>query len=86
MKNLIPLLRPAPVACAMGIAMLVMTNPALAQDAPPPTQESDWNVVAGLGVLRTPIFPGASKSEVRPAPYLSIDYDDRFSCAAPRPE
>jgi len=83
MKNLIPLLRAAPVACAMGIAMLMMTNPALAQDAPPPTQESDWNVVAGLGVLRTPIFPGASKSEVRPAPYLSIDYDDRFFVRGP---
>ncbi|MDQ0011549.1 outer membrane scaffolding protein for murein synthesis (MipA/OmpV family) [Luteibacter jiangsuensis] len=83
MKNLIPLLRAAPGACAMGIALFVTTTPAWAQTAPQSTQEGDWNVVAGLGVLRTPIFPGASKSQIRPAPYLSIDYGDRFFVRGP---
>ncbi|MGE7136140.1 MipA/OmpV family protein [Luteibacter sp. NPDC031894] len=83
MKNLIPLLRATPAARAMGIVILVMTTPAWAQVAPGPARESDWNVVAGLGLLRTPIFPGASKNEIRPAPYLSIDYGDRFFVRGP---
>lgn len=76
-------LRATPKTCATGVAMLMMTTPAFAQSASQATQESDWKVVAGIGVLRTPIFPGAAKSELRPAPYLSINYRDRFFVRGP---
>jgi len=83
MKTLFPLLRTTPEACVTGMAILVMSTSALAQSPPRSPEESDWKVVAGLGILHTPIFPGASKSEARPAPYLSIDYGDRFFVRGP---
>lgn len=86
MKLMTSFLRATPKTCATGVAMLMMTTPVLAQSSPqnsPTTQESDWKVSAGLGVLRTPIFPGASKSQIRPAPYLSLSYRDRFFVRGP---
>lgn len=73
----------APLKTCATVALLVMTTPALAQSASRPTPASDWKVSAGLGVLNAPLFPGASKSKVRPAPYLSISYRDRFFVRGP---
>ncbi|SFK58685.1 Outer membrane scaffolding protein for murein synthesis, MipA/OmpV family [Rhodanobacter glycinis] len=75
--------RATPRIGAMAVTMLMMTTPTLAQSAAQATQESDWKVAAGLGVLRTPIFPGARKSEAFAAPYFSASYRDRFFVRGP---
>lgn len=80
MKLMTPLLRTTPKTCVMGMAMFALSTAAFAQST---SQESDWKVSAGLGVLHTPIFPGAAKSQIRPAPYLSISYRDRFFVRGP---
>lgn len=77
------ILRTAPVTCATGAMMLAMTAPALAQSGSETPRETDWEVAAGVGILRKPIFPGAAENEVRPAPYLSINYRDRFFVRGP---
>lgn len=76
-------LRTAPVTCATGAVMLAMTTPAMAQSGSETSRETGWEVAAGVGVLRKPIFPGAAENEVRPAPYLSINYRDRFFVRGP---
>lgn len=63
--------------------MLAMAAPASAQSASGAPQDGDWKVGVGIGALHAPIFPGASKSEIRPAPYLSINYRDRFFVRGP---
>jgi outer membrane scaffolding protein for murein synthesis (MipA/OmpV family) len=83
MKLMTLLLRKAPKTSLTGVAMLMMTTPVLAQSTPQTTRTSDWKVAAGLGALRTPIFPGARKSETLVAPYLSVSYRDRFFVRGP---
>lgn len=70
-------------ACFAGAVMLAMATPALAQSAPDSSQDDDWKVGLGVGVLNGPIFPGSSESQLRPAPYLSISYRDRFFVRGP---
>lgn len=76
-------LRKKPIACVTGAAMLAMTAPVSAQSASGAPQDGDWRVAVGIGALHAPIFPGAGKSEIRPAPYLSIGYRDRFFVRGP---
>lgn len=39
--------------------------------------QSGWTGSLGLGLAAAPRYPGASSDRVRPAPLISIDYDDR---------
>lgn len=64
-------------APTLGWAQQSLENQALEQQGLTRAQ-SGWTGSLGLGLAVAPKYPGASKDRLRPAPLISIDYDNRL--------